>query len=197
MRWLVFLALLAFLSGCTTAPETQPLGETNASGNPGTGPTGSAPASTTTTFVQDTVLFTGTLGASACFYNGSGVSCSNVGGSNVLRYLHDRKGNLTGGNLTISFSPATGTGPTVHVSVAEGCPDSCRNVQDLGGAGPDMMSPPVGTGGAYNLRLPAATILDNQTLSVRIAPILITALASASPVYDIRVEGTLDFAIGA
>lgn len=145
--------------------------------------------------VQDDVSFSGTVAASVCWFDGSQVSCANVGGSNVLVYLHDRKGELAGGELKVSFSPAAGSGPHARAYIAEDCEEACRLVQELADNGPSLDSPPVGTGGTYDLSLPAATILANQTLVVRITPILLTSLASASPVYDVQLEGTLDFQV--
>lgn len=199
MRLVLVLAACLVLAGCTQSASSQ----SRADDSP---PESSSPPASSTLeptptprmqSVQDEVQFSGTLGASACVYDGGGISCANVGGSNVLRYLHDRKGNLTEGSLTVSFSPAAGMGPSVQASIVEDCPGTCRHVRGLEGAGPDFTSPSVGTGGSYDLTIPAATILENQTLSIRVAPILLTSLASASPVYDITIQGTLGFRIPA
>lgn len=199
------LALLALLlvAGCS-GPPSNSLDDTGNDapsagdgagdgGMPADGSTVAPPVRTEA--VQDSVSFSGTLGASACWFDGTDVSCANVGGSNVLVYMHDRKGEFAGGELKVSFTPAPASGPHTRAYIAEGCEDSCRLVAELADNGPSLQSPPLGTSGTYDLHLPSATILDNQTLVVRVTPILLTTVASASPTYDIDLAGTLDFVV--
>lgn len=145
--------------------------------------------------VQDSVSFSGTLGAGACWFDGNEVSCANVGGHNVLVYAHDRKGSLMAGQLTVSFTPDAGAGPYATAFIADGCPDACRAVSVLADGRPELM--PSGPTGSFELEIPAVTILDNQTFVVRVAPLMLSSLASATPSYDIDLTGTLDFEVPA
>ena len=188
--------LLLLLAGCTSPSPSDPSTDAVAGGGGAAdAPDEVAPAPTPAADpVTDPVSFAGTLGAHACWFDGSSVSCANIAGSNVLVYQHARTGRLTGGELTVSFSPAPGTGPATRAYIADGCPDACRVVQELADNRPALDEPPVGTGASYLLHLPEATILANQTLVVRIAPLLLTSVASVSPTYEVEVAGELGFA---
>lgn len=206
MRAVACLVLLASLAGCS-----DPAPEASASGPAATDSSGTdlgrandvgAPAAVVR--VQDPVQFHGVIGSGVCFYDGTGIQCTNTPaataptamGSNVLRYDHARSGDLQGGNLTLSWSPAIGAGLHASARVYDGCPDDCMLNTTLGEGSWSLDDDPA-LEASVTFPVAAFAMQPDQVLSVRIAPRLLTGPLSAHAGFEVDLAGTLDFDVPA
>ncbi|MEK6975647.1 MAG: hypothetical protein AABY18_04810 [Candidatus Thermoplasmatota archaeon] len=203
MRLAACLALLLLLAGCSSPPNDVATDETPAAGaDPVEGTAADSTTKATTaklTAVQDTVAFSGIIGAGVCFFDGSQVSCANLPSAtpvstdsyNVLRYVHDRQAQLSGGALTVSWGPSGGMGLSATVYVYTGCNPTCEVVSEL----TDGRATGGPAGGSFSLDVPAYTPQPGELLGVRIAPLLATSVASAHTGFEVDMTGTLDFQV--
>lgn len=162
------------------------------------------PVEEPTARVEDPVEFSGLIGAGACVFDGSGISCANLpsltppspGGSNVLVYHHARIASaLDGGDLLVAWSPHVGMGLSAHVLVYAGCPHECQLVEEIAAGSSSLDETGAATQAGFPIEVPPYDLQQGQTLAVRIAPLLATSLASAHTGYDVELSGTLAFEV--
>lgn len=208
MRLALTMTLLVLLAGCSDPGQDasqEDAAADAAAGSTARLDTAEMPQTPETTPVQDAVSFSGLIGAGACFFDGTGISCANLpsltppstGASfNVLMYHHARTAAaFDGGALEVAWSPHVGQGLSAHVSVYSGCPDACELVEQIARGGSSLDDAGVSTEAGFAIEVPAYALEAGQTLGVRIAPLLITGLASAHTGYDVDLTGALDFQV--